>query len=443
MERYDPNIPGGDIANWGTNNGVIANGKDAAGNPLNGTPKARNSVNYLVNKGREINSDITLTKENSPYLVDNNIQNFQSGAVLNIEPGVVIKFYNDAGWRFIEGSKIIAQGSESEPIVFTSFYDDEYGGDMNNDATSTSPNPGDWYGIKIKSDSGSLLKHTIFRYGGKYYYGGSGLGKADLTVEDCSLSVSDSVFERSEIYGLKLSNSDSSILNNNFRNNNAVGDPAGYDGAVFALGGAPAIKNNIFKGNARGIVLAGSRAVVDSNTFDSNRREAIYSFNSPENVFINNSGENNTVNGILLSGDITIKNSTTTLEINKLPYVMNDFNVGVVASSTLVVPAGIILKASAAGLNVFGNLIVEGENAGDITFTSFYDDSVGGDTNNDATSTAPGAGQWKGIWMKPGSYSDIRGATFKYADTALTYENSPINLTNVEFFSNNATTTLK
>ncbi|HDO23750.1 MAG TPA: hypothetical protein ENG99_00865, partial [bacterium] len=443
MERYDPNVSGGDVSNWGTNNSIIKNGKNVKGNRIFGTPKARNSINYLVNKGREINSDITLTKENSPYLVDNNIQNFQSGAVLKIEPGVVVKFYNDAGWRFIGNSKIIARGTESEPIVFTSFYDDEYGGDMSNDATSTSPNPGNWYGIKIKSGDGSLLEHTIFRYGGKYYSGGPGLGTADLTVEDCSLSVSDSVFERSEVYGLKLFNSGSSVSNNNFRNNNAVGDPAGYDGAVFVLGGAPAIKNNIFKGNARGIVLGGSKALVDSNLFDLNSREAIYSFNSPENVFINNSGENNTVNGILLSGDITIKNSTTTLEINKLPYVMNDFNVGVVASSTLVVPAGIILKASAAGLNVFGNLIVEGENAGDITFTSFYDDSVGGDTNNDATSTAPGAGQWKGIWMKPGSYSDIRGAAFKYADTALIYENSPINLENVEFFSNNATTTLK
>ena len=43
MERVDPTVPDDD-ANWGTNDGVTRNGLDANGNPLNGTPKASNSV---------------------------------------------------------------------------------------------------------------------------------------------------------------------------------------------------------------------------------------------------------------------------------------------------------------------------------------------------------------------------------------------------------------
>jgi uncharacterized repeat protein (TIGR01451 family) len=42
MERIDPTAPDSDD-NWATNDGVTRNGFDADGNPINGTPKARNS----------------------------------------------------------------------------------------------------------------------------------------------------------------------------------------------------------------------------------------------------------------------------------------------------------------------------------------------------------------------------------------------------------------
>jgi PKD repeat protein len=43
MERIDPFTPDSD-ANWATNNGIIRNGLDAVGKPINGTPKAPNST---------------------------------------------------------------------------------------------------------------------------------------------------------------------------------------------------------------------------------------------------------------------------------------------------------------------------------------------------------------------------------------------------------------
>jgi len=46
MERVDPTAPDRD-ANWGTNDGVTRNGQDANGNPINGTPKADNSVTTI------------------------------------------------------------------------------------------------------------------------------------------------------------------------------------------------------------------------------------------------------------------------------------------------------------------------------------------------------------------------------------------------------------
>ncbi len=45
MERIDPAAPDTD-ANWASNNTLIRNGRDANNNPINGTPKARNSASY-------------------------------------------------------------------------------------------------------------------------------------------------------------------------------------------------------------------------------------------------------------------------------------------------------------------------------------------------------------------------------------------------------------
>lgn len=43
MERINPSAEDSD-SNWSTNDGITRNGKDAADNPINGTPKARNSA---------------------------------------------------------------------------------------------------------------------------------------------------------------------------------------------------------------------------------------------------------------------------------------------------------------------------------------------------------------------------------------------------------------
>ncbi|MBC7226680.1 MAG: lamin tail domain-containing protein [Thermoflexales bacterium] len=54
MERIDPTAPDTD-ANWASNNGIIRNGRDASGNPINGTPKCRNSAATPL-------ADLTLSK---------------------------------------------------------------------------------------------------------------------------------------------------------------------------------------------------------------------------------------------------------------------------------------------------------------------------------------------------------------------------------------------
>ena len=389
MERYDASSAGTSSSNWGTNNTIIKNGKNAGNENINGTPKTRNSANYLINRGQNIYSNLTLSASSSPYLVNNNIQIVSASSTLTIEPGVVIKFYYDAGLSFNNGAKILAQGSAASPIIFTSFYDDNYGGDTNGDGTSTSPAFGQWFGVRIDSPgTESIIRNTIFRYGGGWTD-----SKANLYIANSSAVVSDSVFEYSKVYGLKMVYSDSSITNSIFRNNNNSLDTAGYGSSLFVTGGSPTVSGSSFASNHRGAYFFNSPTAVDSNIFTDNTGEAIYSAGRLGS-YSGNSGSNNSINGIVISGNITTANSTTTLGVNSLPYIIKTYDATVAANSALVIPSGVVLKADRR-LYVNGNLNIIGSSSGDVILTSLYDDTAGGDAiNNDSTAPQAGNGGW-------------------------------------------------
>jgi hypothetical protein len=69
MERLDPLQPGNNTDNWVSNLSYISSGSDSMGNPIFGTPRGKNSYGYLVNRGQPIDQPITLTFENSPYVI--------------------------------------------------------------------------------------------------------------------------------------------------------------------------------------------------------------------------------------------------------------------------------------------------------------------------------------------------------------------------------------
>jgi hypothetical protein len=123
MERYDPSTSGENSSNWGTWAGFLNNGANADGVAIKGTPGKRNSINYQITKdGGPLNQDKTLTKTNSPYIVQSSTFAIGSEATttLTIEPGVVIKFINDASLT-VNSGKILAQGTAGDQIIFTSF----------------------------------------------------------------------------------------------------------------------------------------------------------------------------------------------------------------------------------------------------------------------------------------------------------------------------------
>ncbi len=120
------------------------------------------SASTYVDVGTSLATGIVLTSAGS-------IQRARTDASLVIDPGVVVK---SQGSR-IEigiGANLIAEGTASEPIVFTSRRDDRFGAgptfDTNNDASATVPAPGNWSGIFARHASSVSLDSIYLGFGG-------------------------------------------------------------------------------------------------------------------------------------------------------------------------------------------------------------------------------------------------------------------------------------
>ncbi len=428
MERYDPNSSGELASNWSSWAGFLNNGLNADGENIKGTPARRNSINYLITKDAgPLNQNKTLTQTNSPYIVSNNfaIGNTAS-STLTVEPGVVIKFLGDASITVSSG-KITAQGTAANQIVFTSIKDDGYAGDTNQDESATSAGAGDWRGLRILAD-GSIFDRTLFRYGGANVSD----YQANLRVENASTTITNSVFEYARDYGAWLKAATTTISGNTFQNNSTTTSTIG----LLVTDGEVTIQNNTFSSNSYGLRVNSAGALhainINNNTFSGNTYEAI-DINSSFPSFSGNTASNNGTNGILYQGTVS-RNYTFAAN---LPYKIST-GLGVNASTTLTLDAGVVLKFTNSGsLTVQGNLIANGTSANKVIFTSIKDDAYGGDTNNDGTTTAPAKADWSQVHLENATAtSTIANATFSYGTTGLKLTNSAATLDSVLFKTN-------
>ncbi len=93
----------------------------------------------------------------SPYVVINDIC-IPKGLVLKIEEGVIVKFAGN--YRLsVEGS-LIAKGTKTKPIIFTSIFDTDFGRSVT--TKNRIPQPSDWKGIEFLDDCDDYL--TVLNY---------------------------------------------------------------------------------------------------------------------------------------------------------------------------------------------------------------------------------------------------------------------------------------
>jgi RHS repeat-associated protein len=134
-------------------------------------------------------SNATWTAAGSPYVVSGEVA-VSNGATLTIAPGTVVKFNPGAGIQVYGSSTLVANGTSTNPIVFTSIKDDSAGGDTNRDGTATVPAPGDWRGVGFgggtQAGHGSIT-HATVRYGAQLTVQYSAPTLRYLTSRDMSL----------------------------------------------------------------------------------------------------------------------------------------------------------------------------------------------------------------------------------------------------------------
>lgn len=175
-----------------------------------GTNAANNDFNGIGMDGN-LYSNRTWTKDLIPYVIfsgpststGSSISTATSSVVINsnanltIDPGVVVKFAFPGSAIIINANGTLnANGTESQPVYFTSIKDDTVGGDTNNDGSASSPVSKDWSRIELSSSSATAnISHAIMRYGGDrwlwYSQGATIRSFGNLSLSHSSISASE------------------------------------------------------------------------------------------------------------------------------------------------------------------------------------------------------------------------------------------------------------
>lgn len=316
----------------------------------------------------EITGDIAgnvTWNNNSIYHINNPIDIF---ATLIIQEGTIIKFKEGASFTTVANSgEIVAVGTQIQPVIFTSIYDDEAGGDSNGDGDATFPQRGDWHDIVINGvNNVSNFDYCIFRYGG-------GNDEQVLKLaEETDVSITNCI-----------------------------------------------IAHNLGENGAINAATAGSGTTIEDNWIFDNvwPLQINLSINlSASNIFAdpgNRDDENNHV-GILVDNYLTAGN--VSWSENSMPYIFSDTDYQISSDNSLTLAAGIFFKFyNHSKLEVDGVLNANGSQSKPICFTSILDDATGGDTNEDGNATLPGVGDWDYIKVSGiGNNSTFTNCKFMY-----------------------------
>lgn len=374
----------------------------------------------------DITSPTTWTAGNV-YYIQQSIQ-VRNGAVLTIEGGAIVKFWvpyspstsNVINLSVTSPSNIVFWGTTENPVRITSGRDDspDFGGDTNGDGAETSPAPGDWGGIYLVNRTDEIT-NLISRYS---------LEGIVIQVSPPTSLIAPQVhyntFAQNEcgltfLISVNATGSIESVVENNTfsQNNYGLCTSLAWNNANSGVA-RPLIRNNVFSNNTVLPILlkgGGFPTYEDSNIFTGSP--------DPADKL-----------GIGLSGNFY--HVGTWPIVNDMPYVAVK-PVVINLNATITIPAGSVLKFWTTretlstdplpGLRILGILNFMSTSEEPIIFTSYHDDTLGGDTNGDNSDTEPYANDWASVnyvdnLLTTSPNPSFQNLSFRYAQNGLLYE---------------------
>lgn len=387
-----------------------------------------------------INGAQTWTTAGSPYVVTCDVI-VSAGSSLTVMAGVIVKFRSSTSLFVDDTLRVL--GTEGNPVYFTSYRDDLVGGDTNNDGSATVPATLDWGYVRFSntsSDDNSLIEHLMIRYSGNVFgsrYGAIRLDNASPVLRKITFTnnyinsveipssqwASDTWDNTDVVYfirgdvtiqpgqsliitagiKLKFNGSTSLLVNGTLQVKGTVDAPVYFTSVLDDLIGGDTNNDGSASTPATldwGYVRFGNTSSDDESLVE--YLEIRYSGNVFGSRFgairLDNASPtlrkitfaNNFINGVEIPASQWESDTWDNTDV--VYFIRGD--VTIQTGQTLTITAGMKVKFNGStSLFVEDTLRVLGTENNPVYFTSYRDDLIGGDTNNDG-STTPATLDW-------------------------------------------------
>lgn len=406
------------------------------------------------------------TTSNSPYIVDSDVTIGQDSS-LTIDPGVTVKF--TSGTSMMVNGLLTADGTSGSPITFTSNASTPAPGDWGHIEFVTSTDPATIlnnciveYGgagsrntnlfyeagsptihitnstVRYSSGNGVTIRTSQLQISGSTFYGNANWGIYGDAFLATGTNISNSTVRRNTVGGIRIPNNALLVVNNVTVDSNDVGLEIG-------IGSEASVTNCDIHDNSRGIVtLHDANPDIHNNNISGNTEYGLYhpgpnmvdarrnywgDMNGPTNTRYNPAG-----NGDRITNYVSFEPFVATQIIDQITILNTDFITNTVLDSgiyvvntdirinsgvTVTINPGVILKFKPNNrLNIEGVLHAVGRADSQVVFTSYKDDSYGGDTNGDTTASDPSPGDWENLYFNGNAGSLLKHAIVKFGGNA-------------------------